>query len=820
MITDLDQLIPREQYEPYLEGRPLDYLQPLVDLGFLRFSETENKTSVQFALKEFRSACQNLSWLSNQENNLPSSLPPLDEPDSLEIKLLHLLVDMDGDFQLSKLPDPGSLDILTRVIFYRLRLHGFWKPGDEPQPFDPDILDAVIAKVSSWIPLEITTLQWMNLLGDIPELIRQTYDHGQLDRQIVCFKYRPRKAFKDSFRQEILRESANEVKSESNELQQIKTELKELKKDQVTVATTEPPAATTRKNRRRQSEVEMLRIEINAVVEQIRNTLDERHQASNKFQPAILAAKEELRIAKLAEDHHKIDLKELKNTRKSLDDLKGDTKKLQRKNKKLRKELDALFPNIADLGAQLIIQLNTHRQLQEHQNSAPDDLKHKFDKTIDSAEKKITLLKEYFAREEQLDKHQERLLDRASLDEQIASKEKEGQTLKNEVVRIENGLAILLERQKDEVDEFEDGIEEEKKKLRKISDRYKELLKKLKNIPRRFRRELKEYLAPDFYQKVRSELLDRENATLFTQTLNHPYNQFLVRLLQLHQWTNGYYNGLIDSDLGRRTFRSIREIDQDIKGLKLRFVLYQLNAETGTWLLNIRYLFAEMMDSLESFQEENDFETVVQKYETEIAENPDIRNQKKRIDRELEKAIKEANKNRVNNKLRRVYFGVRSLARSIVRGMGRLVRLILKGLKFIYRLLKNFVLMLYREIREGLRKFGQGIAFLFGKRQITTSFADGSPAIVSRFDFDCDVKCFANLGAGEHIRAHRNRCYSITHNLQFALVLTAKIIEWAVRAISLTWATILIRIALYFRKQIKAFLKKNIIGLTVKAIKG
>ncbi len=820
MITDLDQLIPREQYEPYLEGRPLDYLQPLVDLGFLPFSETENKTAVRLALKEFRIACQNLSWLSTQNNDLQPSLPPLDEPDTLEIKLLHLLVDMDGDFQLSKLPDPGSLDILTRVIFYRLRLHGFWKPGDKPQPFDLNILKGVITKISSWIPLGITTLQWINLLGDIPELIRRTYDHGQLDRQIVCFKYRPRKAFKDSFRKEIIRESANEVGVESNELKQIKTELKELKKDQVTVATNEPLVATTRKNRRRQSEVEVLRMEINIVVDQIRESLNERHQNSTQFQPNILAAEEALRKAKLAEDHHKIDIKELKKSRKSLDELKGATKKLERKNKKLKKELDTLFPNITDLGAQLIIQINSHRQLEEHQNNAPDDLKHKFDKSLASAEKKIGLLKEYFMREEQVDKNKQRLSDRASLDNQIDSKEKEGKTLKNEVVRIENGLAILLQRQKTLVDDFEEGIEVEKKKLRKIAERYQSLLKKLEKIPRRFRRELKEYLAPDFYDKVRRELMDRENATLFKDTLKDEYNRFLVRLLQLHQWTNGYYNGMIDSDLGRRTFRSIREIDQDIKGLKLRFVLYQLNAETGTWLLNIRYLFAEMIDSLDSFREQNDFETVIQKYEAEIAENPDIRNQKKRIDRELEKAIKEANKNRVNNKLRRVYFGVRSLARSIVRGMGRLVRLILKGFKFIYRLLKNFVLMLYREIREGLRKFGQGIAFLFGKRQITTSFADGRPAIVSRFDFDCDVKCFANLEAGELITEHRNRCYSITHNLQFALVLTAKIIEWAIRAVTLTWITILIKIALYFRKQIKIFLKKNIIGLTMKAIKG
>ena len=811
MITDLDQLIPREQYEPYLEGRPLDYLQPLVDLGFLRFSQTENRSAVQSALTEFRVACHELSWLSKKENGLEPSIPPSDELDSLEIKLLHLLVDMDGDFQITKLPEWGSLNISSRVIYYRLRLHGFWKPGDEPQRFDPAILDIAIAKLNSWIPLQISPLQWINLLGDIPELIRNTYDHGQLDQQIVCFKYRPRTAFKESFRNEIFKETDHKIAVESVALEEIKSTLTELKGKRIAIADVEPRPATTRKNRRRQSEVEVLRIEINTVVEQMRDALNQRHQASNEFQPVILAAREELRKAQLVLAHHKVDIKQLRKTRKFLEELERENKRLRRKSKRAKRDLQDLFSDNLELERQLVFQLSSLRKLLEVQSDAPDHLQHKFDKPISSAKKKIDLLKKYFAREEAIERNKNRLADRVDIDKEIKEKEATTPEFKSHVTRIENGLTILLKKQRAIVDAFDDDMVEEQQKLKKVAKRYQHLLKKLEKIPRRFRRELKEYLAPEFYEKVRRELLDRENASLFSETLNHPYNQFLVRLLQLHQWTNGYYNGVIDSNLGRRTFRSIREIDKDIKVLKLRFVLYQLNPQSGTWLLNIRYLFAEMIDSLDAFKEQDDFETVVQKYELEIANNPNIQNQKRRIDQELSKTIKEINKNRVNNKMRRIYFGVRSLARSIVRGMARLIQLIVKGLKFIYRLLRNFVLLLYREIREGLRKFGQGIAFLFGKRQITTSFTDGRPAIVTRFDFDCDVRSFANLDAGQHITRHRINCHSITHNLEFALVLTAKIIEWTFQAVRLTWVTILIRIALYFRKQIKAFFKKNVI---------
>jgi hypothetical protein len=245
--------------------------------------------------------------LSPSRNNLETSIPPIDEPDSLEIKLLHLLVDMDGDFQLKKLPEPGMSSILSSVIYYRLELHGFLKSENKPPLFDPKILNTVVAKLESWIPLNISALDWINLLGDIPELIRKTYDHGSLNQQIVCFKYNPRKPLKEKFRLEIASESEEIVASETVQIDQIKSSLTALRTERINTETSTPPAATSRKNRRRQSEVEKLRIEINAAVKQMQNILDQKKQTSDRFHPIIQAAKEELRKAKVAEKHLKID---------------------------------------------------------------------------------------------------------------------------------------------------------------------------------------------------------------------------------------------------------------------------------------------------------------------------------------------------------------------------------------------------------------------------------------------------------------------------------------------------------------------------------
>jgi len=370
------------------------------------------------------------------------------------------------------------------------------------------------------------------------------------------------------------------------------------------------------------------------------------------------------------------------------------------------------------------------------------------------------------------------------------------------------------------VDEFGDSLSDEQKDIRKRNKRYRKILKKLAKIPPRFRRELATYLAPDFYDEVNQEILDRDQSVFFDTCVNDPYNAFLIRLLQLHQWINGYYNGMIDSDLGQVTFNSIREIDKDIKSMKLRFVLYRIHPQRGTWLLNIRYLFAEMLDSLDTFEGQDNFETIVELYEKKVEQDPDFRKKEKELDKHWKKAIKETHKAQKNNKLRRIYFGVKSIARSVFRGIGRIFKLIFKTVKTLFRLLRNFVLMLYREIREGLRKFAQGISFLFGKRHVTTNGENGLPGVVSRFDFDCDVINFATVQGHLCCPPHIQHCHTLTANLEFALVLTARIIEWTFRAVTLGWATIFIRIALYFKKQVVHFLRKNAVGLGVRVFVG
>lgn len=823
MIEALDTLIPPSEYQPYQAGRELEYAQPLVDLGYLDFAAIQNKTAILKGLTAFRTEYQKLGWLRPAEDEwnktLNNTAVNSDGPDSLEIKLLHLLVDMDGDFQLTALPQPEEVNLYSRVINYRLVLLGFLKMKNNNHRYDVRVLENAIEQLQSWTSIRHDILEWINLLGNVPELIRQVYELGGLDRQVVCFTCQPGNKAMEAVKEKVVSEKNQTLIEEQNTIATIEADLKQLRPARIEVANDKFIAATSRKNRRRQSRVEELREEINELVTGMQNILNEEGEAADQLLISVKLLRETVKNHEDQIAHLKLDLKELEKEQAHHQQLQEKQASLQEEILKASRKLD----NTRNYRKELTTQENILSTLHQKREEAPADKRHHFNDSIQSAKDKIVSLKESVVIIDIILSKRNQLLDIGEKLNFIIIIEEKEEAKKQEIKRIKSllkadkkALRKLEKEHEKRVDEFGTTLSDEQRDIRMKSKQYNALMNKIKKIPRRFRRELAVYLHPDFYKKVSEKILDRETSDFFTQCLQEPYNNFLIRLIQLHQWINGYYNGMIDSDLGRVTFDSIREIDKDIKSMKLRFVLYRIHPQQGTWLLNIRYLFAEMLDSLDTFKGQDNFETIVALYEEKLENDPTFRKKEKELDKHWKKAIKDTHQDQKNNKIRRIYFGVKSLARSVFRGIGRIFKLIFKAVKFLFRLLRNFVLMLYREIREGLRKFAQGIAFLFGKRHVTTNGEDGLPAVVSRFDFDCDVINFVAVQGHVCCPPHISHCHALTANLDFALVLTARIIEWTFRAITLGWATIFIRIALYFKKQVTKYFKRNAVGLVVR----
>lgn len=815
----LETLIPEKEWKPFQQGQEEEGLQPLMDLGYLGIDQNKNKQAILEAVRTFRNEYQQLGWLQ-QEMNLPNpnAILPNRELDELEIKLLHLLVDMDGDFKIDLLPLEGEQSIVSRVIYFRLRVLGFCNQNVVQSTFDQQVIENLLAPLRRWMTLQISFIRLVNLIGNVPELIRTAWRLGGLDKQVVCFKYRPMNAFEPKFKHQIETEQLSVVHTENATLETISTELEALAGPK---EKRKMKRAVDTKILRRQSKAEQLRAQIDVILQEMQADLNKGLEQGSELAKSIKQKQEVIAIKTQKRTHLQQDIKELKGQLQQMQDLKKEAEKLTKRKKEKAERLD---PQI-NYEEQLNLQQSFLQQLEQKKAEAPPELAKRFKVPIASAKKKIKELLSKLVVVQQIQVIDARLKTIVQIRAQhvdphkeIDRQKKEVDLLGSELKQLKKELKKLERAQVKEQTDFSEEQAKAQKAIRQKKEKFDRLLEKLQHIPRRFRRELKAYLDPVFYEKVTDELLDREDSSFFDRQVKNSYNQFLIRLIQLHQWTNGYYNGTLDSDLGELTFNSIREIDEDVKSLKLRFVLYQIDPQKGTWLLNIRYFVDEMIASLDEFQEQGSFEKVVETFENEINENPKIRGKRAEFDRQWKKAIRQTKEDLKNNVVRRVYFGVRSIARSIIRGIKRIVGLIFSGIKKLFRLLRNFVQMLYREIRDGLKKFAQGINFLFGKRTITTSTIGGEPALVTRYDFDCDVLSMVTPNAKGLVKTHIAKNYEMVHNLDFALILVGKVINWVLKFAIFGYATIFIRIALYFKKLVKKFLVKGVFGLGVKVL--
>ncbi|MEL6926819.1 MAG: hypothetical protein AAFO94_22455, partial [Bacteroidota bacterium] len=120
--------------------------------------------------------------------------------------------------------------------------------------------------------------------------------------------------------------------------------------------------------------------------------------------------------------------------------------------------------------------------------------------------------------------------------------------------------------------EIDDNASRHQHELQALQEKRQRLEEKLSNLRPRFKNKLEESLHPDFYRELRQQVFTQRNTQWLDELSKDPFNQFLIRLLQVHQWMNGYYYGQLDSDLGRRTFDSIYELTKDLDRLKFRHV--------------------------------------------------------------------------------------------------------------------------------------------------------------------------------------------------------------------------------------------------------
>ncbi|MEL6863864.1 MAG: hypothetical protein AAFP19_05570 [Bacteroidota bacterium] len=366
-----------------------------------------------------------------------------------------------------------------------------------------------------------------------------------------------------------------------------------------------------------------------------------------------------------------------------------------------------------------------------------------------------------------------------------------------------------LKRQLKRLREHRDEEQGQKQsQLQQLARRLRVLRAKVNGLRLRFKARLKKSLQVSAYEKISKEIFRQRSSDQLNRLIADPYNQFLIRLLQVSQWTSGYYDGQLDSQVGDQTFGAVVAMVEDLPRLQLKYILCKLGGSTeGFWLLNIQYLFSRFSRWYgrrgQDLSDSHLLEVYNQQFEESAPSTADALLQKT-----WDHYIKEQSQTG-QGIVRRIYTGTRSLIRSMLGAIRRLAFFIKKSIERLSPLFKNFVRLLYKAIRAGVKKYGIGLAYLI----VSGKLPQLNKQTVERvlMNFVEKLKAPDALIEGETGFVPTAEDRKKAKNLAFGVVLSLKVIRWAIALAtgSVTWPRLAIQLALFFKDMIKEWVFKR-----------
>ncbi len=773
----LSDIIPEKEVEKLEIGRVEEILQPLKDLGYIKAAD---ELLLPIGIRLFRKDYLSLNLIPEFAPNFVSL--SLTELEGEELSLLHTLTALDGDFLVETLPSIGEVNLCSRIIHYRLNIHHLYHDSID-SPFSQKSLEA-LKKLREWIHnLPPTPLGLINLIGDIPILIRHINinSNGKLNKKIVAFEYH-KSTDTSPFKVEIPKENFVEIAEDPNDPEKeneaevlkerlkIEHEIDVLNENEIFDQAEQDALKDSKKTKRKRAQL----IRVDKMIDMVRKKQIALNESINQRSDAITASLNSLNIVKasLQKDH---------------DDLATSIEKI-----------DAQISQFSEGQNKLD---NKERQLKRKQKRQKNRFKQKRQDEIDSLVKEISALKNKRKKIEPLQ------LEKSTLNVKLFP-------ITEQLNKTNKSLEAFNKKMKVLIEERNTVMSKKENELVKLLDELMRLERKINRLKFSFKGRLKRVLDRDYYDDVvKPVFFVNRNKRKLKDFADDPYNNYLIRLIQIFQWTNGFYYGKLDNAVGDRTFSALNDMVTYSKGLRLKFILSRLSEDhtgiKGYWVLNVKYLFMKLSDILKKMDPDTTTEDLLEAYENEIT---DDQSKKARIGNETtDRAYEEiVNENQEDIKkrgvVRRIYYGIKSIASTLINSLKEIFKILKKGIKKLIYLAKNLIKIVYKEIREGVRKFKDGMKFLFGKRQFITPTSNGA-AILTKFDFDFDVLSFAPANVKEaELLSHVRHLYRFSNNLDFSLVLTAKILKWVFKFISagtpLGWARLALKIALQYKKMV------------------
>ncbi|MFK7808876.1 MAG: hypothetical protein AB8F74_13815 [Saprospiraceae bacterium] len=690
-------------------------------------------------------------------------------------------------------------------------------------PFGKIALDA-ISQLGLWLDLATdNSLEIINEAGNIPSLCEKILDTKKLQKQVVVFKYRSPKV-----REDILMEVLEENEATEDELLLANSETdihEELAKIDQEIFSEEEAKWEAIENKTKSKQKRISRIEgrMKRIIKEEEKLLKAGltkevviQKQINLLLSQVKVLTKDLQKRKLIIGKQKDTVEQLrKSNKKDLFKKEQERRKLERRLGD-QKTMSSIIALLAQAHQNNKIRIESLNHLKKN-DGKPNVIQHLED-GIKKTNKEIEKLNEKKKTIQEIDKIDSEINNIKSAAGKLRTEQHKLSILQRDKKQTDDLVSNLQQQLSEKnnsltsaIKERETSISVKQIKLQDLNKRLKRLLEKVNGLSYRFKSQLKRSLDDSYYEELRQKVFRDRESIFLEQIAQEDFNLFLIRLIQVRQWMNGYYYGRLDSQPADRTFKSIVEFtdEEDLPRLRLKYILTKLGeSQKGFWLLNAQYYF-ECIVELDKSATTNDTTELIETYQESIEGNKKIytnENTRKAwiaYNKELGEGLDGS-----EHRIRRFYFGVKSMARSIGRVMKRIVRFIIKGTKIVLRILKNFIKIIYKEIREGTRNFLDGMSFLFSRRSIHTPGVNEEQAI-SRYAFDFDsMVLMTDTISPETVDSHIRNCMLRTGNLHFSLRLCGKIVKWVIVIATgtVTWPRLALKIAFYFKDLVKEYI--------------
>lgn len=328
---------------------------------------------------------------------------------------------------------------------------------------------------------------------------------------------------------------------------------------------------------------------------------------------------------------------------------------------------------------------------------------------------------------------------------------------------------------------------------------------------RTVKRELTHY--PEVFNELKKTIFRRNDDRIDMDSVNelaqNSDNDFVIRLIQIHQWMAGFYHGKLDGDLGPVTIQSLLQVidsynesGDDIDEKKALVILVE---KEGIIAFNtIFFLNKYKVEQSQSDKTVQTLEAINTSYQGAKPE------QQAAFNTNFNKGISNAREGkRITAKqgfFGRLFSGIKGFFKKIFRFAKRIFGWIAKAVGKVASFIGNFLKKIYEVIKEAAKHFIEGVKFLLGK----TVVLSGNPNqnILTQFSSDSDVFNLAKNLDETILNTHKSKVNEKVQSLKFSLLLIAllfKTIRLLLLGAAVAWPIFLLKLAKSFKQLIDQY---------------